>query len=62
VKLTWTVSNNGSAFERVTADRAYVDGGFLKFFDKPQQGEQWGNTVAVFAPGHWSHFNLVEAK
>jgi hypothetical protein len=58
---TWRVHLDGRLIDHVTADRAYVRDGALTFFNQAAAGSRFGDTVSVFAPGQWTHFNIVQA-
>lgn len=59
MRPTWRVFHGGTTIAVVTADRVFLEtGGNLKFYNRAVD-ERYGTTVAAFAPGHWSHFNMV---
>lgn len=46
----------------VVADRVFYADGYVKFFNNKQPGQQYGETVAVFAPGQWLYVKAAEGS
>jgi hypothetical protein len=52
----WLVKTPDSTIS-VMADRVFYDEGYVKFFNNKSLGQQWGATIALFAPGQWLYVN-----
>lgn len=60
---SYAVYREGTRIGEVTADRVFSGSdGRLTFINNIEPGTRFGDTVAAFAPGSWTHFVSISTE
>jgi len=56
----WHVYDHAALIRAIDAERVFVNpDGRLGFYNSRKEGERWGESVAGFAQGSWTHYVQV---